>query len=156
MRKLRNINRQTGVIQNNNLAAPQAEYKTASLPPTRTACRSTCVIQNFKLTATQATNENLCWNYHAEQRKKASKRGNVGKQTYLQTSASPYIVPKYAHFSNMRSQCGAVCRSTLQKSCILYITGAYGRYHRDKKNIPSNFRGQMQCSDKASITKNCE
>ena len=36
----------------------------------------------------------------------------------------PYIVPKYARFSNMPPQCGPVWRSTLQKSCSLYKTGA--------------------------------
>ena len=39
------------------LTARQALYKTTSLPPHRrtTACRSTNVIQNFKLTSTQGT-----------------------------------------------------------------------------------------------------
>ena len=48
---------------------------------------------------------------------------NVGEQTYLQRSASPYIVPKYAHFSNMPPHSGAVRRSTLQKGCSVYKAG---------------------------------
>ena len=50
--------------------------------------------------------------------------GNVGKQTYLQRSASPYIVQKYANFSNMPPQCGAVCRRVPCRRVAVYAKKA--------------------------------
>ena len=46
---------------------------------------------------------------------------------------------KMDYISNMPTQCGAVCQSTLQKSNAVY-TKQVPKHHRDTKNIPSNVR----------------
>ena len=75
--------------------------------------------------------DNLCWNYHVEQTvKKASKRlycwMNVGIKANPPTEIgiTIYCTKIRLHTSNVPPQCWAVCRSTLQKSCSLYKTGA--------------------------------
>ena len=99
--------------------------------------------------------DNLCWHYHVEQTvKTASKRlysmrecGKANLPTEIGiTIYCTKIRPLLEYASPVW---GGLQKSTLQKSCCLCKKGAYSRYHRDKKNIPSNFRGQMQCSDKA-------
>ena len=101
-----------------------------SVEPDHLRINDSCLERASKVKLQRARQQdNLCWKYHVEQTvKKASNRlyfwRNVGKQTYLQRPASPYIVPKYAHFSHLPPQRRAVCRSTLQKSCSLYKAGA--------------------------------
>ena len=85
-------------------------------------------VSNFKLLGVWQQ-DNLCWNYHVEQTvKKASKRLYFLRECRkanlpTEIGITIYIVPKYAHFSNMPPHSGAVRRSTLQKSCSVYKTG---------------------------------